>query len=324
MKRGFLLGKFLPPHAGHVFLCRTAARLCDQLTVLVCSLPDDPIPGEKRFAWMKELLSDVRVVHHDRPVPQEPRDHPDFWNIWKGICQKAHPDPIELVFGSEPYVTRLAEELGAKPFIVDTARLAFPVSGTAVRENPASVWQFIPGVVRPNFQKRVVLFGAESTGKSTMAEWLAERFSTRFVPEFGRTYDANRKSDIWTSHDFEAIADGHEAMRAAIAPEAGPVLIEDTDPLLTRVWEEFLLGKPALADFQRPLADLYLLQDIDMPWRDDGTRYQGDPRAREVFHERCQELLREVRANWRLVSGSSLERRAECESEIRKLIRNLK
>lgn len=312
MKRGFLLGKFLPPHAGHVFLCRTAARLCDQLTVLVCSLPDDPIPGEKRFAWMKELLPDVRVVHHDRPVPQEPRDHPDFWSIWKGICQKAHPDPIELVFGSEPYVNRLAEELGARPLIVDAARLAFPVSGTAVREDPASVWQFIPGVVRPHFQKRIVLFGAESTGKSTMAEWLARQFNTLFVPEYGRTYDANRKSDIWTRQDFEAIADGHEAMRASIAPEAGPVLIEDTDPLLTRVWEEFLLGKPASQSFDRPLADLYLLQDIDMPWQDDGTRYQGDPEARAAFHERCKELLREVGANWRLVSGSSLERRLQC------------
>ena len=83
MTRGFLLGKFMPPHAGHVFLCRTAAQLCDRLTVLVCSLPGDPIPGEKRFEWMRELLPGVTVVHHDRPVPQEPQDHPDFWDIWR-------------------------------------------------------------------------------------------------------------------------------------------------------------------------------------------------------------------------------------------------
>jgi HTH-type transcriptional regulator, transcriptional repressor of NAD biosynthesis genes len=316
MKRGFLLGKFLPPHMGHLFLCRTAARLCDQLTVLVCSLPEDPIPGEKRFAWMKELLPSVRMVHHDRPAPQEPGDHPEFWKLWKDICQEAHPEPIELVFGSEPYVNRLADELGAKPLIVDTARIAFPVSGTAVRDNPTSAWRYIPGVVRPYFQKRVVLFGAESTGKSTMAEWLARRFGSPFVPEYGRTYDANRSSDNWTRQDFEAIADGHEAMRATIAPEAGPVLIEDTDPLLTRVWEEFLLGKPHSTTFERPLADLYLLQDIDMPWQDDGTRYQGDPQARKAFHDRCRQLLDEVGANWQLIIGSVEQRRAQCIKEI--------
>lgn len=319
MRRGFLLGKFMPPHSGHVFLCQTAARLCDRLTVLVCSLPDDPIPGEQRFAWMKELLPGVEVIHHDIPAPQEPADHPDFWNIWKRICLNAHDGPIDIVFGSEPYVDRLAVELGAKPLIVDAGRLAFPVSGTAVRENPASVWRFIPGVVRPYFQKRVVLFGAESTGKSTMAEWLAAEFQTLFVPEYGRTYDAHRKGGTWSEQDFEAIAVGHEAMRAAIAPSAGPILIEDTDPLLTRVWEEFLLGKSRDVDFDRPLADLYLLQDIDMPWTDDGTRYQGDPAARKAFHERCRELLREVRVNWKLVSGSVKERRAQCIAEIASL-----
>jgi hypothetical protein len=63
------------------------------------------------------------------------------------------------------------------------------------------------------------------------------------VPEYGRTYDDNRKGALWTKRDFQAIALGHEAMRAAIAPEAGYLLFEDTDPLLTRVWEEYLLGE---------------------------------------------------------------------------------
>ncbi|MEZ5800704.1 MAG: adenylyltransferase/cytidyltransferase family protein [Nitratireductor sp.] len=37
-KRGFLLGKFLPPHAGHLFMCRTAQALCDEMTVLFAPL----------------------------------------------------------------------------------------------------------------------------------------------------------------------------------------------------------------------------------------------------------------------------------------------
>ena len=63
--RGFLLGKFLPPHQGHVFLGQFARHHCDRLTILVCSLDRDPIPGALRFAWMQELFSrDFRMKFH--------------------------------------------------------------------------------------------------------------------------------------------------------------------------------------------------------------------------------------------------------------------
>lgn len=315
MTRGFLLGKFMPPHAGHVFLCQAAANLCHHLTVLVCSLPDDPVPGGLRYDWMRALLPESTVVHYDRVVPQEPEDHPDFWPIWRAICQEAHPHPIDRVFGSEPYIHRLAAELGAMPVLIDPDRLTFPISGSAVRADPAATWDFIPGVVRPFFQKRVVLFGAESVGKSTMTKALAAHFGGPYLPEYGRTYDANRPSGDWTAVDFQTIAAGHRALRAALAPMAGPVLFEDTDPLLTQVWQHFLTG-------ERPstrapdLADLYLLLDIDMPWVDDGTRYQVDRQRRAEFHGRCRQILQETGANYRVISGSAEDRWTACLTEI--------
>ena len=36
--------------------------------------------------------------------------------------------------------------------------------------------------------KKIVLFGPESTGKSTLAEALAEYYNTAFVPEYMRLY----------------------------------------------------------------------------------------------------------------------------------------
>lgn len=48
-KRGFVLGRFMPPHAGHAYLCEFGSSYVEQLTILVCSLPDDPIPGALRF-----------------------------------------------------------------------------------------------------------------------------------------------------------------------------------------------------------------------------------------------------------------------------------
>ena len=55
MTTGLVLGKFLPPHAGHLYLIETALREVDHLTVLVCSLEREPIPGALRFHWMREL-----------------------------------------------------------------------------------------------------------------------------------------------------------------------------------------------------------------------------------------------------------------------------
>jgi len=72
MKRGFLLGKFMPPHAGHVTLVQSARALVDELTILLCSLPDDPIPGEQRLDWMRRLFPDCRIEWQSKPVAQAP------------------------------------------------------------------------------------------------------------------------------------------------------------------------------------------------------------------------------------------------------------
>lgn len=65
-----------------------------------------------------------------------------------------------------------------------------------------------------------------------------------------------------------------------------------TDPVLTAVWSDMLLGRrdPRLNDIAKS-ADLYLHCDIDVPWIDDGTRYFPDPETRARFAERCQAEL---------------------------------
>jgi len=321
MRRGFLLGKFLPPHAGHLFLCNTASALVDELTVLVCTLDRDPIPGATRFGWMQEMLPCARVLHFDRVVPQEPSEHPDFWNIWKALCLEMHPEPIDTVFGSEPYVERLAAELGARPLILDPGRLAFPVSGSAIRSDPAANWAMIPPAVRPWFQRRICLFGPESTGKTTLTVALADRYRTLYVPEYGRVYDGLKRGAPWGAEDFERIAEVHRAVRRSVAAQAGPVLFEDTDPLLTQVWERMLTGSSAPWRVSDP-ADLYLLLDTDIPWRDDGTRYFGRKPEREAFRAACLSALEGTGVRFRLIRGSGLERLGNCVSAVEAFLKS--
>src|SRR5262245_10619902 len=69
---GFLLGKFLPPHRGHQYLIEFARAYVDRLTVLVCTIEQEPIPGRLRYQWMCEAFPGVDLVHHTDEIPQAP------------------------------------------------------------------------------------------------------------------------------------------------------------------------------------------------------------------------------------------------------------
>ena len=315
-RRGFVLGKFLPPHAGHVFLCDSAAAMVDEMSVLLCSTDADPIDGALRQHWLSGLLPHCRILHMHRDIPQAPEDHADFWTIWRAAIAEYHPEPIDRVFGAEAYVFRLAQELNATPVLIDPARSIFKVSSSAVRADPAGHWRFVPGPVRPYFQSRICLLGPESSGKSTLARLLADRFGATVMPEYGRDYDAYyRQGAGWGGDDFIALAETHRAMRQAMVGAAAPIVIEDTDALQTAVWAEMLLGRvPAALESliaDTGMADFYLLLTPDPNWIDDGTRYTGDRTTRTRFFDACKRRLRNMGAAFAEVSDADWQRRAE-------------
>lgn len=322
MKRGFLLGKFMPLHEGHIFMCDVAANLVDQLTVLVCSRDCEPIDGHLRFSWAQASMRPNVVVRHlHRDIPQEPREHPEFWRIWQETIAEFHPDPIDMVFGSDDYIPKLAETVGAEPFLVDADRVSVPVSASLIRQHPAKHWPYIPAIVRPYFQKRICILGSESTGKSTLSEHLAQHFSTISIPEYGRTYDAvHRQGSNWQATDFLAIAQGHTAIAREIAMRAGPICIEDTDPLQTMVWATYLLGgvtddlRAFVAEHTR--ADHYLLLSPDVKWTDDGTRYSGDTETRAWFFSQLANLLTKFDLPHTVISGPDWAARTDQAIEV--------
>jgi len=316
MSRGLFLGKFMPPHNGHLFVCDVARRHVDQLTVLLCSTDAEVIDGHLRATWMRECLKPYGslLVHMHRDIPQEPNEHPDFWKIWKEAIFGLHPEPVDYVFGSEDYIYNLAATLNAKPFVVDPDRDVVPISATAIREDPFESWEYIPQPVRSHFQKRITLLGPESSGKSTLSKRLADRFGTKSIPEYGRTYDAAFKQGTgWNAADFNLISRSHASMAAAIANNSGPIVFEDTDLLQTIVWSEFLLGEAP-----QPLVDrldtkespaVYLLLSPEVDWIDDGTRYHSTFEQRNWFHARLKFWLDHFGATWEGVCGASWDRR---------------
>ena len=305
---GMILGKFLPPHAGHQYLVHFGREYVERLNVLVCSLKAEPIDGALRVAWMRELFPNVNVIHIDEELPQQPSEHPQFWDIWRRVVQQALPEPIDVVFASESYGVRLATELNATFVPVDLGRGQVPISGTLIRRDPFKHWSFIPECVRPHFVKRVCLFGPESTGKSTLARDLAAHFKTVFVPEFARTW-LDPKQGVCELEDIATIARGQLASEDALARQANRLLFCDTDLLLTTIWSDVLFGSCPEWIVEKSIErryDLYLLLDIDVPWVDDAQRYL--PHQREEFFDQCQVVLQRNGCRFVIVSGDWHER----------------
>lgn len=305
----------MPPHQDNVFLCDFARAYCETLTILVCSLEDEPIPGHLRHAWMSEMFPTCRVRWCAEDLPQLPEDHPDFWAIWKDVVE-CYAGDVDFVFAGEPYGLQLAETVGATFVPQDRNDGGKAVSGTAIRDNPFGCWADIPPVGRPHYVKRVCVFGPESTGKTHLARGLADAFRTICVPEYGRLYTETFGVDL-DAQDLLRIAHGQRAASMAARRQANRIQIEDTDPLLTAVWAEMPLGRPEprLDEFD-DLADLYIVCDIDVPWVDDGTRYFPDRADRECFSDLCVKALEAKGARYVTVRGPWDQRRRSAETAI--------
>lgn len=321
MTTGMVLGKFLPPHLGHVYLCEFARSYVDELCVVVGTLKREPIPGALRHRWMTELVPGARVVHLDEELPQDPSEHPEFWRLWKEALGRVLPFRPGYVFASEAYGAPLAQALGAAFVPVDLARTAVPVSGTMIREDPMAHWDFLPRCVRPHFAKRVCVFGPESSGKTTLARELAARFRTVWVPEYARTHLEAQGGEIGAG-DIPKIARGQRAAEEALARDANRLLVLDTDLLETTVWAEALFG--ACPDWireeasRRP-ADLTLLTDVDIPWVADPVRYLPD--ERRSFFERCRAALEAAGRRYVVLSGSREQRLEAAAGAVEPLLR---
>ena len=313
--RGLVLGKFLPPHRGHQFLIDFARHASRELTVLVCTLAREPIPGRLRVDWLRQMFpfANVRIVHvDDDDLPQTPEEHPDFWRIWRDVIRRACPDGVDAFFASEDYGPRTAEAIGGgcRYVEVDRGRTLVPVSGTLVRSDPMKYWDYLPEPVRPHFVKRVCIFGPESTGKSMLARDLAAHFNTVYAWEYARPL-LDPKGGRCVAADIPNIARGQAATEDARARQANRVLICDTDVLTTTIWSDLLFGDtPA---WVRTLAehrtyDLYLLLDVDVPWVDDAQRFFAEPHVRRQMFDRFRAALDARGRKYVIVRGDWGER----------------
>ena len=319
-RRGLIVGKFYPPHRGHKHLIDAARAQVDELFVIVCGKEGEAPAGELRAGWLREIHPDARVLYID-----DTYDAQDS-RVWAENSLRLIGRAPDLVFTSEDYGDEFARQLGCRHVQVDKQRATVPVSGTRVREDPLGCWEFLEPPVRGFYALRVCVVGAESTGKTTLAQDLARHFGTVWVPEYGREY-SERKLAAGGGYDFRTEEFAHIAARQCeleeeAARRADRILVCDTDAFSTSIWHRRYLGarspevEEMAARHRRP--DLYLLTDINTPFVQDGTR-DGE-HVREWMHEVLVEELRAQGRPYRPVSGARGERLGRAVGYIEELL----
>ena len=138
---------------------------------------------------------------------------------------------------------------------------------------------------------RIGIIGPESTGKTTLAKELAERYQGIFVPEYAREFVEKKGSTEVTWDELCEIAK-KQIERLAIRDEG--LVVFDTELIITKVWFDYAFGRwPEWLDEaikQYPM-DVYVILYPDLPWVPDPARSNGSDEIRmELFERYKQEV----------------------------------
>ncbi len=172
---------------------------------------------------------------------------------------------------------------------------------------------------------KVVLFGPESTGKTTLSRQLARYYNSVWVPEYARDYLQNKWNDerkTCEPKDLLPIAEGQMKLENELAQKTDSVLICDTDLLETKVYSEtYYLGicDPALEKYALENSyELYFLTYIDTPWEADDLR--DKPEDREEMFKAFQNTLEKYKKPYVLLKGDKKTRLETAVKHIDKLL----
>ncbi|WP_286743033.1 AAA family ATPase [Aquabacterium sp. UBA2148] len=337
---GLVVGKFSPLHLGHEHVIGRAQQACEQVLVLGYSQPSFAgCERARREAWVQRRFPGVINIQIDddwvrarcaerglpwRPMPDNlaSDEAQQDWLAW------LLDGPIGLrpdaMFASEPYLGPTCERLArtwaqpVTPVSVDPHRARHPISARTLRQDVHAHRTWLHADVYRDFVQRVVLLGGESSGKTTLAEALAQAEGTVWVPEHGR--------DRWlacggqlTLQDLVDIAQTQVAHEEARLSQAHRWLVCDTSPLTTWGYAGWMFQQqpPELTQAAMRRYDLIVLCEPDFGFVQDGTRRGADfQREQHAWYE--AQLLQRTEPVLR-VGGPLAQRVAQVQAALAEL-----
>jgi NadR type nicotinamide-nucleotide adenylyltransferase len=156
---------------------------------------------------------------------------------------------------------------------------------------------------------RVAILGAESSGKSTLAQALAEQYQTLWVPEYLREF-VEVSGRVPREDDQFGIARIQREREEAAAATANRLLFCDTTPMMTAIYSRWYWGRVdaglAALDATHPY-QFTVVTAPDGPWMPDGLQRES-PEVRQRVHEQLLAVLAERGIAYALVQGGLEDR----------------
>lgn len=167
---------------------------------------------------------------------------------------------------------------------------------------------------------KVGIIGPESTGKTALAQKLAEVYKTLWVPEYAREYLTNLGRP-YVQSDLLEIAQGQIDSVKAARKKANRILFIDTDIHVIKVWSDYKYGNcdPWITQkLEMNVCDIYLLTYHDIPFEDDLLR--ENPDDRHVLFDMYEKLAINRKLSFIVLKGPLEERVKAAKSYINRLL----
>ena len=155
---------------------------------------------------------------------------------------------------------------------------------------------------------KIVVTGAECSGKSQLCAELAEITHSRWVPEYAREYLEKNGPD-YSYQDFMKIVDGHRRRQAEALHINAELVFLDTDLINFQVWAERKFDKipPALFSLKESTeGKIYFVCYPDLEWEDDPLRENRDFQL-EIY-QRHLDLIKEFKRPYAIIRGQGKDR----------------
>jgi nicotinamide riboside kinase len=178
---------------------------------------------------------------------------------------------------------------------------------------------------------KLVFFGSESSGKTTLALQISQHFSALYCPEYVREYltlrnlSPQRKGIVSIYDDIEPMSIGQAALEASFEKSLGlsqqNLLCYDTNIETNYIYSLYYFEKvPTILEelVQKKQYDLYFLLYPDTPWEDDGLR--DSPHNRLAMHQLFKDYLLENNRNFIEIKGDVTSRFAQVQQIISTLL----